>query len=242
MSESIQAVLALLMIVGMIGSVLVFTSDRVNWMAFSGMLALTFGSLGLLVWSLFRRDKAPDFLKKLGGPLLERDGFCFKLIASAVQGRCYLDLHFQSRYERPSRAMVVLQPSKGFFLVRPGLASITVGIECPAGGYGITRVPWPVAKKFQGKAQSLDVGADVIYPEGRGKMIRYRGGVQVRTAGRDTWRTVVTLAGAMGGSIVLSSPAKVKLNLPVDVDESVEDNLPISTKIVWKPGDSPDQS
>ncbi len=96
MSESIQAVLALFMIIGMVGSVLVFMNDRVNWAAFSGMLTLMFGSLGLLLWSLFRRDKAPDYLKNVRGPLLERDGFCFKVLASSVKGRCYLDLHFQS--------------------------------------------------------------------------------------------------------------------------------------------------
>jgi hypothetical protein len=242
MSESVQAVLALLMIIGMVGSVFVFMNDRVNWTAFGGMLTLTTGSLGLLIWSLFRRDKVPDFLKKVPGKSLERDGFCFKVLANPVKGRCYLDLYFQSRYERPSRAIVVLQPSKGFFLMRPGLASMTVEIDCPAGGYGMTSVPWPVAKKFQGKARWLDVGADVLYPEGRGKMIRYRGGLQVRTAGRDTWRAIITVAGAMGGMIVLSKPAKVKLRFPVDVEESVDDDLPILTKILWKLGDTPEQT
>jgi len=43
----------------------------------------------------------------------------------------------------------------------------------------VTTIPWAVARKFQGKTQSVDVAADVTYPEGRGKMIRYRGGVQV---------------------------------------------------------------
>jgi hypothetical protein len=95
-------------------------------------------------------------------------------------------------------------------------------------------------KPFQGKAQSLDVGADVLYPEGRGKMIRYRGGVQLGPAGFDTWRTVLTVSGAMGGMIVLSKPAKVKLKLPVDVEESVDDGLPIVSKIVWKLGDPSD--
>ena len=73
-------------------------------------------------------------------------------------------------------------------------------------------------------------------------MIRYRGGVQVRTAGRDTWRAVITVAGAMGGVIVLSSPVKVKIKLPVDVEESVEDDLPIAKKILWKLGDDPNTS
>ena len=238
MSESVQAIVALLMIIGMLGSVLVFVNDRVNWIVFSGMLTLTFSSFGLLLWSLLRRDKAPDFLTKIGGTLLERDGFCFKLLTTATKGRCYLELHFQSRYEHPSRAMVVLQPSKGFFLTRPGLASMSVEIECPAGGYGMTSVPWPVAKKFQGKSLSLDVGADVLYPEGRGKMIRYRGGLQVRTAGRDKWKTILTVAGAMGGMIILSNPAKVKIKLPIDVEEMVDDDLPIATSIAWTMSDT----
>jgi hypothetical protein len=244
MSESFQAVLGLLMIVGVFGSIMVFVNDRVNWSVFSGLLTLAIGSLGLLLWSLFRRDKAPDFLKSIQGRLLERDHFCFKVIANPVKGRCYLDLHFQSRYERPSRAMVVLQPSKGFFLTRPDVAGMTVEIECPAGGYGVTSVPWPIAKTFQGKTQLLDVGADVRYPEGKGKMIRFRGGLQVAALSGEVWRaTIMTVAAAMGGMIVLlSKRAKVKLKLPVDVEESVADDLPITTKIVWKLGDAPDQS
>ena len=51
MTESTQAILALLMIIGMLGSVLVFMNDRVNWAAFSGMLTLAIGSLGVLLWS-----------------------------------------------------------------------------------------------------------------------------------------------------------------------------------------------
>jgi hypothetical protein len=239
MSESVQAVLALLMIIGMIGSVVVVMNDRVNWPALAGMLTLMCGSLGLLLWSLFRRDKAPDFLKKVPGRLLERDGFCFKVLANPVKGRCYLDLHFQSRYERPSRAIVVLQATKDLFVLRPGVASMTVEIECPAGGYGMTSVPWPVARKAQGKARWLDVAADVAYPEGRGKMIRYRGGLQVGKAGRDTWKAIITVAGAMGGGIVLTRKARVKLRFPVDVEESVDDDLPILTKTVWKIGDPP---
>ncbi len=151
MSESVQAVLALLVIIGMVGSLAAVLPLQANWSASAGFLTLMLSSLGLLLWSLFRRDKAPDFLKKVPGPALERDRFCFKVLANAVKGRCYLDLDFQSRYERPSRAIVVLQPSKGFFLMRPGLASMIVEIDCPGGGYGMTSVPWPVAKKFQGK-------------------------------------------------------------------------------------------
>jgi hypothetical protein len=240
MSESVQAVLALLMIVGAIGCGLVFVSDRVNWAAFAGMLTLAIGNLGLLLWSLFRHDRAADFLREVEGPLFERDGFCFKPRATAVKGRCYLDLHFQSRYDRPSKAVVVLQPSRGFLLVRPDLASMTVEIDCPAGGCGITSFPWPVPRTFQGQVLSLDLGADVIYPEGRGNMIRYHGGIQVPARGVNRWRYILTFAAAVGGMIVLPETVSVKLKLPVDVAESIDDNSPIVTTIERKLSEKPE--
>ena len=74
-------------------------------------------------------------------------------------------------------------------------------------------------------------------------MIRYRGGLQFRTAGTDTLRAtlaaaaILTVSGAMGGVLLLTSQARVKLRLPVNVEESVDDDLPILTKTVWKLGD-----
>ena len=240
MSESAQAVFGLVVIVGMMGSVFAYPTDRGSWAPFVATVSITIGSLGILLWSLFRRDKAPDHLKSLPGGLFERDGFCFKLMTRPKKGRCYVDLYFQSRYDRPSHAMVVLQPSRGFFLARPDLSTMTIEVDCPAGGHGVTSVPWSVGKKFQGKAQSLDVAADVFYPGGKGAMIRYRGGVQVGTAGFDTWNAVLTVAGAMGGMIVLKTKAKATLGLPTDVEESVADDLSITTTILWNLGDAPD--
>jgi len=103
MSESAQSVLALLVIVGMVGSFSVFMNDRANWTAISGLLTLMFGSLGVLIWSLYRRDKAPDFMKNVPARMFERNGFCFGFLASAVKSRSYLDLHFQSHYARLGR-------------------------------------------------------------------------------------------------------------------------------------------
>ncbi|WP_422926999.1 hypothetical protein [Singulisphaera sp. PoT] len=223
----------------MFASVFVFSSDRPSWGAIAGCVALVIGSFGLLLWSILRRDKAPDYLRKLPGRPFERDGLCFTNYAGPSNGRCYLDVYFQSRYDQPSKAMISLQPSKGFFLNRGDLSSMTVQVECPAAGFGVTRIPWPVGKKFQGKKQALDVGADVFYPEGRGTMVRYRGGLHVGRAGFDTWKVIQTVAGALGGMIVYSKPARIKLRLPCDVEESVGDDLPISTVIIWKQGDAP---
>ena len=233
MSESVQAVLALFMIIGMFGSVLGLMSDRTNWGAFAGLLSLMLGSFGLLFWSLLRRDKVPDLLVQVPGRAFERDGLCFKVSFRMVEGVCRLNLWFQTRYQGASRGMILLQPSQRFWLNRPGFGSTTVEVECPPGGTGMISLPWPVPAKFQGKKQSLDVGADVFYPAGRGKMIRYKGGIQVRTAGFDTWRTVVTAAGAVGGMIVLSRPAQLKITLPKGVAESIAADAPVTKQILW---------
>ncbi len=76
-------------------------------------------------------------------------------------------------------------------------------------------------------------------------MIRYRGGLQVGKVETDALRAaaavmaVLTVGLAMGGAVVMMRPARVKLRFPVDVEESVNDDLPILTKVVWKLGDSP---
>jgi hypothetical protein len=225
------------MIVGIISSVFAWMSDTISWAARLGFPAMVAASLGLLVWSLLRKEKLPDFLRQGSKGVFERDGFCFALVTRSAQGLCYIDVYFQSRYDKPSRAAVVLQPSKGFFLNRPGLASMSIQVDCPAGGYGVTSIPWAVAKKYQGKKQALDVAASVTYPEGRGKLIRYRGGVQVGPAGSDPMRVIMTVAGAMGGMIVLSRKARGTITLPGDVAETVDDALPITTEILWKLGD-----
>ncbi len=225
------------MIVGIIGSFLVFVNDRVNWAMLAGMVSLATGSFGLLLWSILRRDKVPDFLGKIDGSAFERDGFCFKIGTRFDDGRCLMFVHFQTRHDHPSRMKLVLQSSQGFFLNRPNFASMTVEIDCPAGGYGVTTFPWPVAKKLAGKTLSIDVAGDVRYPEGKGKMIRYRGGLPVGSAGSNPWNTALTVAGALGGMIVLTKPAKMKLKLPKDIDENIDENAPIETQILWQLGD-----
>jgi hypothetical protein len=99
-------------------------------------------------------------------------------------------------------------------------------------------VPWAVPDKFQGKTQALDVAANVRYPEGKGKMVRYRGGVQVGKASTDAWKVALTVAAAMAGHITVTSPAKVKLPLPRNVFETVPDDAPIVTEILWQPANA----
>jgi hypothetical protein len=236
MGESAKAVLALVMIIGMLGSVLAWMMDGSTWRSLAGFPTMALGALAILLWSLTRKDKFPDLLRKACGGYFERDGFCFAIIPVASEGQCRLDVYFQNRFERDCRAQVVIRPSQQFFLNRRPIESLTVEIECEGGAYGVARVPWAVPARLQGKKQSFDVGAHAEYPSGRGAMIRYRDGVHVGTAKRDVWSGILTLSGAVGGVVVLAQPAKLKLTLPKRVAETVPEDSRIWIETLWRPG------
>ena len=242
MGESAKAVLALVVIVGLVGSLMAWwTMDTVNWPARLGFPTAGLASLGLLLWAVMRRDKAPDFLRQVAGSYFENGGFCFAIVP-AIRERTYrLDIYYQNRYERPCRARVIMQPSLQFFLNRRPIGSITVAIECGGGSFGVASVPWAVPGAFQGKKQSFDIGADVKYPLGHGAMLRYRDGLQVGGANEPTWVAITTLAGALGGILVLYKPAKCTFELPSDVEETVPEEAPILFETLWRPGDPPNE-
>ena len=235
MGESAKAVLALVMIIGMICSVFAWMTDGATWRPLVGFPALTLGALGILLWSLTRKDKFPDLLRQSCGAYFERDGFCFAILAAAANGECRLDVYFQNRFDRARRAQVMLRPSQQFFLNRRPIETLTVEIDCPGGAYGVARVPWAVPAKLQGKKQSFDVGAHVEYPSGRGTMVRYRDGVPVGTAKRDIWSGILTVSGAVGGMVVFSQPAKIKLMLPKKVAETMPEDALIMIETLWCP-------
>jgi hypothetical protein len=237
MGESAKSVLALMMIIGMVGSVMAWMMDGAAWQPKAAFPALAIGSLGILVWSLTRKDKFPDLLRKTCGAYFERDGFCFAILPAATKGEGRLDIYFQNRYENPCRAQVAIRPSQQFFLNRRPIEMLTIEIECEGAAFGVARVPWAVPKKLQGKRQSFDVGAHVEYPSGRGKMIRFRDGLRVGTAKRDIWSGLLTMSGAVGGMVVLAQPAKIHLVLPKGIGEDVAEDAhaPIKIETLWRP-------
>ena len=57
----------------------------------------------------------------------------------------------------------------------------------------------------------------------------------VGTAKRDIWSGILTMSGAVGGMVVLSQPAKVKVVLPKGIAENVEEDAPIKIETLWRP-------
>ena len=137
---------------------------------------------------------------------------------------------------------MVVQPSRGFWLNRPLGGQAVVDVLCEGGALGVTRLPWGIPEEYQGKIGSLDIAAAVRYPQGKGRMLRFRDGMQVGKASLDGWHVALTVAGLLSGKIVMSRPAQLKMSFPESVDPAVRDENPILTQTLWRPGDDEPQS
>ncbi|HUW57188.1 MAG TPA: hypothetical protein VMZ92_11170 [Planctomycetota bacterium] len=242
MNRSLKSVVALLVLVCLIGAVFAWwgsfgaSPKRWLWRAIFTLGAL--GTITLLVWAECRRDAAPDFLLKVAPSYFERTGFCFSVGTVVRDGACYLQIPFQNRYERPCEAQLVLKAGLDFFLTRKKMQSMALRIDCGPGAFGIAQVPLPVPEKYQGKAAALDVGAAVKYPKGKGKMLRYRDGLEVGPVKfNSTLGQVATLAGLFVGMAITSHPARAKVTLPENVAEHLPDDTPVEIATLWEVGD-----
>jgi hypothetical protein len=244
MGESTKAVLAFVLIVGLISTPLAWYSDgptTVTWAFRIGGPVVAIVSLWLILALHFRADLARDYLQELTGTYFNRGGFGFAFLVGAVEGVAYLDAYFINQHSRPCQGRIALRPARGFFLNRAKIDTITFQIDCGPGAYGYTRLPFPVPADLQGKAQSFEIGASVQYPEGRGKRLRFHDGVFLRANAKfgNTFGTAVLLAGAATGTIILSKPAIVKLQLPVNVADEIPFPDAPQVAVLWQLGDAP---
>lgn len=245
MSESVKSVCALVFAVALIGGILAWLLDQPGptmWAFRVGCPVVAVGALGVILGLQGRKDLAPDYLHGQVGGYFNRDGFCFGFRAVAKSELCVLEAYYQNQMDQASVGRIALRPAKGFWLGRAPIENVTFEIACDPGAFGVVRMPLPVPEKLQGKTQAFEVGASVKYPSGKGRKVRFRDGIFLRANSKfgNKFGTALTVAGAAGGMIVLSSPATVKLKLPEDVVETLPDDLPPpKVKTLWKLGDAP---
>lgn len=189
-----------------------------------------------LIWLRFQTDKAPDFLRECGEKCWERGGFCFSIEPVVWEGTCYLHVRFQNRYSRRSEALIVLTC---------GLAPLAaIPLACDGGGFGSAWAPFGVPEDVQGGSLKTELWAGVRYPEGRGSLLRFRGGSDVARLQRSARAVsindkVVRYAnldprGGFGGSNTHV------LELPRGVPASIPAGWPVFSEMQWRPGDGPE--
>lgn len=243
MGESLRSVCLLTMMVGSIASCVFWTMDPtpVIWGVRVGLAVLTVGSFAAVVLSMTRKDRAPDYLRKVARNYFNRDGFCFVPAATEMDGVAFLELYFQNHFEKPCNATVALRPARGFFMTRAKFDAIAVRIECEGGAFGVARLAVPVPAKLQGKRQRFEVGASVAYPDGKGSRLRFFDGVYLRSNQnfRDAFSKTLKVAYFAVGGLHLQSPATAEIDLPKNVDEDFGGDAYLDVQTLWKLGDSP---
>jgi len=243
MNESIKAVLGLIVaacvLTGIISWFPIMTNQvsKVTWWLRISCPLLAVICLAPLIWAQTRKDKVPDYLARISPRYFERDGFCFAIVPQVANGDCTMHIYFQSRYDRPCSAQVLIRGSSRFFSGRQDLSDITLGLSCGPAEFGRSIIRWAIPENLQGKTLSLSLYAGVKYPDGRGTLLSYRDGLRVGAVGTDAWREGLQIAGALGGALVISHPARIKLTLPSGVSASKHDSITADTKTIWKLGD-----
>jgi hypothetical protein len=244
MRESIKAVCTLLFMIAACVAGVMWFEDRPNqttWWLRIGSTALALLSVGVLLKLHFRADAAPDYLRQVAGNYFNRGGFCFAFTTSLRDGICYLEAYFQNQQDQPCVGRIALRPARGFFLGRAKIDTITFEVHSEPAGFGVSRIPVPLTKEVQGKRQSFEVGASVHYPQGKGRKLRFRDGIFLRANSQfgNSFATALTVAGALGGSIVLTKPATTTIVLPTGVAEELPANAKPEIFTLWKLGDPP---
>ncbi len=83
------------------------------------------------------------------------------------------------------------------------------------------------------------------YPEGQGALLRFGYGLKVGHADWVGWTGPKSGAAPAAplsttGKLMLMSPARAEIAVPVGVIETVPDDSPIVTQTLWRPGDPDD--
>jgi hypothetical protein len=240
MRESIKAVCVVTFMVAAVVAALAWFEDRPNektWLIRGTSSVVAMASIaGFLIIHL-KKDKVPDLLGQQFSSYFERNGLCFVLSPVAINGVCLWRLFFQNRFERECTGRVAIRPVQ-FVGRAEKLAEFD--FDCPGGAYGVVTTPVGLPVTLQGKIVKFDIGADVEYPHGKGKMLRFRDGMLLRSNSDfiDTFARTTTVLGLLGGMIIWHRPARLRVTLPSDVAIALRRDQRPTSEVLWEPGET----
>jgi hypothetical protein len=246
MGQSVKSVCIVIAIVGFVVAAVAWTDSKPNATTsaclFGGILAIMV-SVGVILYLHFRRDLVHDYLRDVDTRFFNRDGFCFTFSAEAVKGIACMTVYFQNQYSRPCIGKIALRPAQKFWLNRAPIKAINYIIQCEPAGFGVARIAIPLSKELQGTRQSFDVGASVFYLKGKGRRLRFRDGIFIRTNEKfgNSFATGVMIAAAATGHITIGGrrPPQMTVTLPEGVAEQLPGEIRPHVKTLWKLKDPP---
>lgn len=244
MHEFAKGTCCVVVLAALIAAAFGWNDDRptlTTWSFRVGGPLIAIAALAAFLKLHFRRDQAPDYLSRVTPGFFDRAGFCFAFTIRTESGYCFLDTHFQNRYERPCIARIGLRPTRGFF-GRRDISAIAFEVACGSAAFGVSTVVLPVPKSRQGTRQKFEIGASVNYPDGRGRLLRFRDGMTIRSNAEfgDAFSASVAAVGVLSGALVIPGrPPSIVLDLPSAVAEEPVAPNEIVTKTHWQLGDPP---
>jgi len=217
---------------GLAVAVLALCADRFTPLLMAAQcLGWTFAAacLMLLLRLQLRRDLAPDYLSLCRSKFFERDGFCFGVSLDREDEMAMFTIVFQSRYLGPSTARIALRPAG------TRVATVSPDIQCGPAEFGVAKLPAAIPRQHQGKSVTFEIGADVDYPHGKGREVRFRTGRTIRHNSRFGSLTVVVqaLLHSLAGHLLIHGPTRIRLTLPTDVAEFIPESAVGGSEVLW---------
>ncbi|MBI1346162.1 hypothetical protein GC163_07715 [bacterium] len=191
----------------------------------------------------FQPDRARDYLRDACGEYFNRDGFAFTVDVICDDDAAYFLFTFQNQYDRPCESRIAISP---ILRKKPRIQTIErVGVEivCPPAGFGAAQMPFAVPGRFQGMTLDFEIGCTAMYPEGRGRRVRFHRGVTLDADAnfRNLHAELMVLGGLLAGRVPLGTiqPNRMEFLLPIGTFETVPKIARPRMKILWKWGDPP---
>jgi hypothetical protein len=171
----------------------------------------------------------PDFLAHCSRTFFERDGFCFTISLDREDGAAMFTIMFQNRYTGRSIARVALRPSGS------SLAVSSPPIKCGPAGFGVIKFPVAIPARHEGKAAIFQLAAQVDYPQGKGREVRFLTGRSVPNSlsCNDRPGIINALPRFVAERIFGHAFRTVRLKLPNDVVDYVPEEATGHAEELW---------
>lgn len=188
----------------------------------------------VMIWLLLRKSESiadpTDHLRNHSGHYFERRGLCFHPRLVAIDGVCWLEVHFQGRYLGVCRARVELLPRP--YNHRLLLEPMAIDFKCAGGEFGVARGPVAIPPAALGKKVCCDVIAHVDYPRGKRRMIRRQEGILV---GSETTQRSFTVGNSLAAELLsttgYTNPSQTAITI-LEVPTGVAESVPADAKPV----------
>ena len=123
----------------------------------------------------------------------------------------------------------------------PPMPALSVPVQCPGGAYGKSEVLWPIPADWQGSVCLLEIFAASRFPNGRGPLLRHRGGMDVAKARDGVWAAAAALStmafAGLPHPLLAARGTRIKVRLPSNTAADGPGNHGVHTEIFWMPGE-----